>query len=69
MQQGEIMSELSEQLNQQLKYAVVRFLGTVLFNHSHELVFQSDSGIEAMNELERLCADDDGVHGYMLIIK
>jgi hypothetical protein len=33
------------------------------------LVFKSDDAVEAMNELERLCADDDGVHGYTLIIK
>jgi hypothetical protein len=63
------MSELSEQLNQQRKYSVVRFRGTVQFNRDHELVFQSDDAPEAMNELERRCADDNGVHGYTLIIK
>ena len=63
------MTELSELLDLLRKYGVVRFWGTVQFNREHELVFQSDDPIEAMNELERLCAHDDGVHGYMLIIK
>jgi hypothetical protein len=63
------MSELSQQLNQQRKYGVVRFRGTVHFNRNHEMVFQSDDAVEAMNELERRCADDDVVHGYTLIIK
>ena len=63
------MAELSKQLNLQRKYGVVKFLGSVQFNKEHELVFQTDVAIEAMNELERLCADDDGEHGYMLVIK
>ena len=63
------MADLSKQLNQQRKYGVIRFRGTIQFNTDHELVFQSDDPIEAMNELERRCADDDAGHGYMLIIK
>ena len=63
------MSELSEQLNQQHKYGVVRFQGTFQFNTNHELVFESDNPVEAMSELETLCAKDDPGHGYILIIK
>jgi hypothetical protein len=63
------MDELSEQLNLQRKYGVVRFLGTVLSNTEHELAFESDNPVKAMDELERLCSADEGGHGYMLIIK
>ena len=63
------MSELSEKLNQQRKYGVVRFRGTVQFNTNHELLFQSDDPAETMNELERRCADDDPGHGYMILFK
>jgi hypothetical protein len=51
------------------KYGVVRFVGTLRHNRNHELVFESDNPLEAMNELERLCVDDDGVHGHTLIIR
>lgn len=63
------MSELSKLLNQHRKFGVVRFQGTVQFNKNHELAFQTDDAVEAMHELERLCAEDDEGHGYMLIIK
>lgn len=63
------MSDITAKLNQQRRYGVVRFRGTVQFNTGHALAFESDDPIEAMTEMERLCAEIDTRHGYMLIIK
>ena len=53
----------------QRKYGVMRFTGTLHHNRDHELVFESDNPLEAMQQLETLCGTDDSEHGYMLVIK
>jgi hypothetical protein len=51
------------------KYGVVRFAGSLHRNTRHELVFQSNDALEAMQQLEVLCRTDDVDHGHMLAIK
>jgi hypothetical protein len=60
---------VKQHLNLQLKYGVVRFLGTLHHNRNHQLVFESDDPSEAMQQLETRCRADDPSHGYMTIIK
>ena len=50
-------------------YGVVSFKGTLMHNTDHKLVFESDDPVEAMMELERLCATDTAGRGHMLIIR
>jgi hypothetical protein len=64
-EQGEAMHNL----DLQLKYGVVRFLGTLHHNRAHHLIFQSDDPLEVMHQLQERCAGDDVEHGHMLIIK
>src|SRR4028119_920416 len=53
----------------QLKYGVVRARGTLTHNIGHELVFQSNNGFEALNELKRLADLHEKEFTYMLIVK
>jgi hypothetical protein len=61
--------EVINHLNLQRKYGVVRFVGTVQHNSQHELTFQSDDPLYAMQKLQEKCATVDAGHGYMLIIE
>jgi hypothetical protein len=52
----------------QLQYGVVRARGTLTCNIGHTLVFQSNNGFEALNELKRLANQNEKEFTYMLIV-
>ena len=52
----------------QLKYGVLRARGTLTYNIGHKLVFQSNNGFEALNELKRLANQNEKEFTYMLIV-
>jgi hypothetical protein len=51
-----------------LKCGEVRMRGTLSFKPGQELMFQSNAGVGAMQELERLNKQPDADYIYMLII-
>jgi hypothetical protein len=52
----------------QLKYGVLRARGTLTYNIGHTLVFQSNNGFEALDELKRLANQNEKEFTYMLIV-
>jgi hypothetical protein len=52
----------------QLNYGVLRARGTLTYNIVHALVFQSNNGFEALNELKRLSGQNEKEFTYMLIV-